>query len=131
MMTDPIADLLTRIRNASRARQERVELPWSRLKEQVARVLESEGYLTAIETTGDGYLRRLRITLRYDKIRGSVIAGIARVSKPGLRVYVPVAEIPQVQGGLGISVLSTSKGVLVDRDARREGVGGELMFSVW
>jgi small subunit ribosomal protein S8 len=131
MMTDPIADLLARIRNAARARHERVEIPWSRLKEQVARVMGTEGYVAEVAVTGEGKDKRLCVTLRYDKGRGSVISGLRRVSTPGLRVYAGAAEIPKVQDGLGISILSTSKGVLVDREARRLGVGGEVLVSVW
>jgi small subunit ribosomal protein S8 len=131
MMTDPIADLLTRIRNAARARHERAEIPWSRLKEQIARVMAAEGYVAEVAVTGEGRERRLCVTLRYDKGRGSVISGLRRVSAPGLRVYAGAAEIPKVQDGLGISILSTSKGVLVDREARRLGIGGEVLVSVW
>ncbi len=131
MMTDPIADLLTRIRNAARARHERADIPWSQLKEKVARVMEAEGYLAEVAVAGEGKDKRLRVVLRYDKGRASVISGLQRVSTPGLRVYAGSAEIPKIQDGLGISILSTSRGVLVDREARRLGIGGEVLCSVW
>jgi small subunit ribosomal protein S8 len=131
MMTDPIADMLTRIRNATNARKPSVDVPYSREKERIARVLVSEGYLTSASMI-DGEPRGiLRIELRYDPQRRPVILGIRRVSRPSLRVYVGADEIPSVRRGLGINVLSTPKGVLVDRDARRENVGGELLCTVW
>jgi small subunit ribosomal protein S8 len=131
MMTDPIADLLTRIRNATRARKASVDVPFSREKERVARVLVAEGYLasaTMIEGEPRGVLR---VELRYDPQRRPVILGIRRVSRPSLRVYVGAKDIPAVRRGLGINILSTPKGVLVDRDARRENVGGEVLCTVW
>lgn len=131
MMTDPVADLLTRIRNATRARHERVEVPWSHFKEQLTRVMETEGFLGEVSVSGEGKDKRLRIALRYDDRRAPVITGMARVSRPGLRVYVGVNDIPMVRQGLGISILSTSAGVIVDREARRQGVGGEVVCSVW
>lgn len=131
MMTDPVGDLLTRVRNATRARHERVEIPWSRLKEQVTRVMEAEGFIGEVSVGGEGKDKRLRIALRYDDRRASVITGLARVSRPSLRIYVGVDDIPMVRQGLGISILSTSKGVIVDREARRQGVGGEVLCSVW
>jgi small subunit ribosomal protein S8 len=131
MMTDPIADLLTRIRNATGARKANVDVPWSRQKEEIARVLVEEGYLEGL-TVVDGEPRRvLRIDLRYDAQRRSVITGIRRVSRPSLRVYVGVKNIPPVRRGLGVNVLSTSKGVMVDRTARRENLGGEVICTVW
>jgi small subunit ribosomal protein S8 len=131
MMTDPIADFLTRIRNGARARHGQVQIPWSRLTERIARVMHDEGFLGEIATEDEGYRKRLRITLRYNDQRASVITGVARVSKPSLRVYVGCEEIPMVRHGLGISILSTPMGVLVDRDARRQRVGGEILCSVW
>ena len=131
MMTDPISDLLTRIRNANRARHDRVEAPWSRLKERVARVMEAEGFLSDVKAVGEGKDKRIEVRLRYDKQRRPVITDLARVSKPSLRVYVGVDEIPMVRRGLGVSILSTSKGVLVGREARQQGVGGEVLCSVW
>jgi small subunit ribosomal protein S8 len=131
MMTDPIADLLTRIRNANNARKASVDVPWSRQKEEIARVLVDEGYLegaTVVEATPRNILR---IDLRYDAQRRPVIIGMRRVSRPSLRVYVGVNDIPAVRRGLGVNVLSTPKGILVDRNARRENVGGEVICTVW
>ncbi len=131
MMTDPIADMLTRVRNATAARKASVDVPWSRHTEEIARVLVQEGYLGAAATIEAEPRRVLRIDLRYDNQRRPVITGIRRVSRPSLRVYVGMDKIPAVRGGLGINVLSTPKGVLVDRDARREKVGGEVICTVW
>jgi small subunit ribosomal protein S8 len=131
MLTDPTADLLTRIRNANRARKERVEVPWSRLKERIVQVMEAEGFLGGVKVVGEGLAKRLQLALRYDAHRTPVISGLARVSKPSLRVHVGVEEIPMVRRGLGISILSTSRGVIVDREARRQGVGGEVLCAVW
>jgi small subunit ribosomal protein S8 len=131
MMTDPIADMLTRIRNAAGARKASVDMPWSRLKTEIARVLVDEGYLesfTVVEATPRNVLR---IGLRYDAQRRPVIAGVRRVSRPSLRVYVGVKDIPNVRRGLGINLLSTPRGVLVDREARRAKVGGEVICTVW
>lgn len=130
-MTDPIADLLTRIRNGNQARKERVDVPWSRLKEDVARVLVSEGFLRDSAVVGEGIRKQLRLALKYDEQRRPVITGLKRESRPSLRVYVGKAKIPVVRAGLGISVLSTPSGVLVDREARSRGVGGEILCSVW
>lgn len=130
-MTDPIADLLTRIRNGNRARKERVDMPWSALKEAVARVLIAEGFLRDVAVVGEGTAKQLRLSLKYDDQRRPVISGIQRVSRPSLRVYVGKEEIPMVRGGLGINVLSTPAGVLVDREAKQRGVGGELLCAVW
>jgi len=130
-MTDPIADLLTRIRNGNQARKERVDAPWSRTKEALARVLVAEGFLTDYTVVGDGCSKQLRIVLKYDDQRRPVITGLRRASRPSLRVYVGKRSIPSVRGGLGINVLSTPAGILVDREARQRGVGGELLCSVW
>ncbi len=130
-MTDPIADLLTRIRNGNRGRKERVDVPWSTLKEAVARVFIAEGFLRDVAIVGEGVTKQLRLLLKYDDQRRPVISGIQRVSRPSLRVYVGKEEIPLVRGGLGINVLSTPAGVLVDREAKRRGVGGELLCAVW
>lgn len=130
-MTDPIADLLTRIRNGNRARKERVDVPWSTLKDAVARVLIAEGFLREATVVGEGAAKVLRLTLKYDDQRRPVISGIERVSRPSLRIYVGKEEIPLVRGGLGINVLSTPAGVLVDREAKQRGVGGELLCAVW
>jgi small subunit ribosomal protein S8 len=131
MMTDPIADLLTRIRNATGARKANVDVPWSRQKEEIARVLADEGYLETVTVVEEQPRRVLRIDLRYDGHRRSVITGIRRVSRPSLRVYVGVKDIPAVRRGLGVNVLSTSKGIMVDRNARRENLGGEVLCTVW
>jgi small subunit ribosomal protein S8 len=130
-MTDPVADLLTRIRNGNQARKERVDAPWSRTKEALARVLVSEGFLRDCTVVGDGTRRQLRVVLKYDDQRRPVITGLRRVSRPSLRVYVGTRSIPAVRGGLGINVLSTPAGVLVDREAKQRGVGGEILCSVW
>jgi small subunit ribosomal protein S8 len=131
MMTDPIADMLTRIRNATGARKLSVDVPWSKQKAEVARVLVEEGYLGGTSVVEGTPRNVLRIELRYDAQRRPVISGVRRVSRPSLRVYVGVDEIPSVRRGLGINVLSTPKGVLVDRNARREHVGGEVICTVW
>ena len=130
-MTDPIADLLTRIRNGNQGRKERVDVPWSRAKEALTRVLVAEGFLRDCAVVGEGPAKQLRIVLKYDDRRRPVITGLRRVSRPSLRVYVGKRSIPPVRGGLGINVLSTPAGILVDRDAKERGVGGELLCSVW
>ena len=131
MMTDPIADLLTRIRNGSMARHDRVELPHSRLKESVAVVLKSEGYLDDVRVSEGEDRKTLTVVLRYGRDRQSAIDGIRRVSSPGRRVYVRHDRIDRVCSGMGISILSTSRGVMTDREARRQRVGGELLCEVW
>jgi small subunit ribosomal protein S8 len=131
MLTDPIADLLTRIRNANNARKASVDVPWSRQKEEIARVLVDEGYLEGASVVDATPRNILRIDLRYDGQRRPVITGMRRVSRPSLRVYVGVKDIPAVRRGLGVNVLSTPKGILVDRNARRENVGGEVICTVW
>jgi small subunit ribosomal protein S8 len=131
MMTDPIADLLTRIRNAAHGRKASVDVPWSRQKEEIARVLVDEGYLGGVSVVEATPRNLLRIDLRYDAQRRPVISGLRRVSRPSLRVYVGVADIQAVRRGLGINVLSTPKGILVDRAARRENVGGVVICTVW
>lgn len=131
MLTDPVADMLTRIRNGARARKASVDVPWSHHKEAIAHVLVAEGYLTEAARVEATPRAILRLGLRYDDQRRSVIEGIERVSRPSLRVYVGSDEIPSVRRGLGINVLSTPKGVLVDREARKQGVGGEVLCRVW
>jgi small subunit ribosomal protein S8 len=130
MMTDPIADMLTRIRNATMAHHDRVELPHSRLKEHVATVLKSEGYIDDVRV-GTEEPRQLTLVLRYGRDRASAIDGLRRVSTPGRRVYVRHDRIERVCSGMGISILSTSRGVMTDRDARKQRVGGELLCQVW
>ncbi|MFO0647782.1 MAG: 30S ribosomal protein S8 [Polyangiales bacterium] len=132
MLTDPISDMLTRIRNATMARHERVSVPASRLKRAVAEILASEGYVSSVQTeSGDDGRESLTLVLKYGRDRAPVIEGIRRVSRPGRRVYVACDDIAKVRSGLGISVLSTSRGVMSDREARKQGVGGELLCEVW
>lgn len=134
MMTDPIADMLTRIRNGALARHDRVEMPYSRLKEHLGHVLKSEGFLDDVRVSESDDLtapRTLTLILRYGRDRQSAIDGLRRVSTPGRRVYVRHDRIPRVRSGLGVSILSTSRGVMTDRDARKQRVGGELLCEVW
>ena len=130
-MSDPLADFLTRIRNAGMVRYETVDVPMSNLKVDVAKVLRQEGYINDYEIIEDDKQGVLRIALKYGPNNELVISGIRRVSKPGLRQYVKADEIPQVLSGLGISILSTSKGVMTDREARRLHVGGEILCEAW
>ena len=131
MMTDPIADMLTRIRNAGLARHDRTEVPASHLKEAVAHILKSEGFIADVRPSeGDGP-KKLTIVLKYGRDRQSAIDGVRRVSRPGRRVYVRHDRIPRVLSGLGISILSTSSGLMSDREARRRKIGGELICEVW
>ncbi len=131
MMTDPIADMLTRIRNASMARHDRTEMPHSRLKEHVATVLKAEGYLDDVRVSEGEEPKTLTCVLRYGRDRQSAIDGIRRISTPGRRVYVRHDHIQRVCSGMGISILSTSRGVMTDREARKQRVGGELLCEVW
>jgi small subunit ribosomal protein S8 len=131
MMTDPIADMLTRIRNGAMARHDRVEMPHSKLKEHVAGVLKSEGYVDDVRTSESENPKMLVVVLRYGRDRQSAIDGLRRVSTPGRRVYVRHDRIDRVCSGMGISILSTSRGVMTDREARRQRVGGELLCEVW
>jgi small subunit ribosomal protein S8 len=131
MVSDPIADMLTRIRNAAMARHDRTELPASNLKLAVAKILKDEGYIADVQSSGEGPQRKLTIVLKYGRDRQSAIDGIRRVSRPGRRVYVQHDRIPRVLSGLGISILSTSRGLVSDRDARRLKLGGELLCEVW
>lgn len=129
--TDPIGDMLTRIRNASSARHEKVLVPRSRLKIRIAEVLKEEGFIKDFVVHEDGTQGAITVLLRYSADREPAISDIKRVSKPGLRRYVPNDSIPRVLNGMGIAILSTSKGVLVDREARKQKVGGELICTVW
>ena len=131
MMTDPIADLLTRIRNACRGRQAQVTMPHSRTKEAIARVMRDEGFLTDRAVTGEGAAKALVLHIRYSDGGEPVLSGIRRVSRPGLRRYSSSSEAPRVRGGLGVSILSTPIGLLPDREARRRNVGGEVICEVW
>ncbi len=132
-MTDPIADMLTRIRNANIAMHDEVRMPSSNLKEALAEVLEREGYIEGflVEETPDRPGRTLQVRMKYSPERARTISGIRRVSKPGLRVYSKSNEVPRVLGGLGVAVLSTSQGLLSDREARKRRVGGEVLCFVW
>ena len=130
-MTDPIADLLTRVRNANAARHEVVEVPSSNVKKAIANILLQEGYIKELEEYNDGVVPMLRISLKYGADKERVITGLKRISKPGLRVYCKKDEIPKVLSGLGIAIISTSTGLLVDREARKAGLGGEVVCYVW
>jgi small subunit ribosomal protein S8 len=130
-MSDPLADMLTRIRNAGMVRYETVDVPMSNLKVGVAKVLRDEGYIKDYQVIEDNKQGTLRIELKYGPHDEKVINGLRRVSKPGLRKYVKVDEIPKVMSGLGISILSTSKGIITDREARRLSIGGEILCEAW
>lgn len=130
-MTDPIADLLTRIRNGAQARKEFVDAPFSKVKERLVRVMEAEGYLAGHEVVEHGGHLTLRVQLKYDEKQTPVITGLRRISRPGLRRYVGSSRIPLVLGGLGVSIVSTPRGILTDREARRQGMGGEVICSIW
>lgn len=131
MLTDPIADMLTRIRNANLALHDAVEMPGSKLKAEIARVLREEGYIADYEVRDGEVGTDLVVRLKYDRDRRRVISGLERVSKPGRRVYVDRDGIPRVLGGMGIAVMSTSQGVITGHEARRRGIGGEVICSVW
>jgi len=131
MMTDPLADMLTRIRNANQALSERVSMPSSKLKEEVARILAEEGYIEGYEVQASGVKRRLELKLKYLPDRSRVLTGLRRVSKPGRRIYRGADDLPRVRGGLGVVLVSTSQGLLTDREARRRKLGGEVMCEVW
>ena len=128
-MTDPISDMLTRIRNAGRALQPVIELPHSRIKENVAKILKTEGYVNDVAVEGAG-IKKLKIRLKYNG-KKNVIEGLKRISKPGLRKYVGATEIPRVRGGLGVAVISTPEGVMTDAQARKKNIGGELLCYIW
>lgn len=130
-MTDPIADMLTRIRNGAKARHDQVSMPWSRVKEDVGRVLREQGFVRDVSVSGEVAKRTLTVRLSYTDAGESAITGIRRVSRPGMRVYSHSAEVPSVRGGLGVSIVSTPQGLLVDRDARKRKVGGEIICEVW
>jgi len=130
-MTDPIADMLTRIRNGVSAKHDRVSMPSSKLKVEIARVLKEEGFIRDYQVEADGSRPMLKIDLSYTGRKEPVLSGIKRVSKPGLRVYVQKREIPRVLGGLGVAILSTPQGVMTGRNARQKSVGGEILCYVW
>lgn len=130
-MTDPIADMLTRIRNANVVKHETVDVPASNMKKELARILLEEGFVRGYDVIEDGKQGIIRIQLKYGQSGERVISGLKRISKPGMRVYASNHEIPKVLNGLGISVISTSKGILTDKQARKENVGGEVICYVW
>ncbi|TGE33077.1 30S ribosomal protein S8 [Desulfosporosinus sp. Sb-LF] len=130
-MSDPIADFLTRIRNAGMVYHDKVEVPASRIKKELAELLKSEGYIKDVEFIADDKQGVIRMYLKYGPNRERVITGLKRISRPGLRVYAKKDEIPKVLGGLGIAVISTSKGIMTDKNARKEGLGGEVISYIW
>ena len=129
--SDPIADMLTRVRNALRAKHQKVDVPASKLKMELARILKEEGYITNFKLAEDGTQRSIRLYLKYTPTNEPAIACIERVSRPGCRVYVGSSDIPRVLGGLGVNILTTPRGVMTGRDARKAGVGGELLCQIW
>ena len=130
-ITDTIADLLTRIRNASAAKHDTVEVPASNLKKAICQILVDEGYIRSFTVTEDGKQGMIKIVLKYAEGKTSVIKGLRRVSKPGLRIYSNAEELPKVMKGLGIAIISTSKGLMTDREARRMNIGGEVLAFIW
>jgi small subunit ribosomal protein S8 len=130
-VTDPVADLLTRIRNANLAYKDELEVPVSKLNGAVLGILDAEGYIDGFERDGDGVHQAFKVRLKYDRKRQRTISGIRRVSKPGRRVYAGRGQLPRVLGGLGIAIVSTSQGVMTDKDASRKGIGGEVLAYVW
>ena len=130
-ITDPIADMLTRIRNANSAKHAQVDIPASNMKKAIAEILLDEGYISSFEEIKDDKQGIIRVTLKYDETGKRVISGLKRISKPGLRIYASKDELPQVLNGLGIALISTSKGIKTDKNARNEGLGGEVLAYVW
>lgn len=130
-MTDPIADMLTRIRNANMVRHANVEVPASNMKKTIAQILSDEGFIKGFEVIEDEKQGTIKITMKYDENKDRVITGLKRISKPGLRVYAKRNEVPRVLGGLGIAIISTSHGIMSDKQARKEGLGGEVICYVW
>jgi small subunit ribosomal protein S8 len=131
MLSDPIADMLTRVRNAIRARHPKVDVPASKLKVEIARILKEEGYIANFKVAEEGVKKTIKIYLKYGPDNQPIISEIERVSRPGCRVYVGREEIPRVLGGLGINILTTARGVMTGRDAHREKVGGEILCRIW
>jgi small subunit ribosomal protein S8 len=131
VMTDPIADMLTRIRNANQMKHETVEMPASKLKSEILAVLKSEGYITDYKLVADGVQGTIRVTLKYLQNKERAVRGLKKISKPGLRVYAKNDELPRVLNGLGIAIVSTSQGIMTDREARKKQVGGEVIAYVW
>ena len=130
-ITDTIADLLTRIRNASSAKHDTVEIPASNMKKAICQILEDEGYIKSYSVAEDGKQGMIKVILKYGEGKRPVIMGLKRVSKPGLRIYSNAQELPKVMKGLGVAIISTSKGVMTDRQARKENVGGEVLSFIW
>jgi small subunit ribosomal protein S8 len=131
-MSDPIADMLTRIRNANTAKHKTVDIPLSRVKLSITDILKSEGYVSDYEILEDGIKKTIRITLKYALEKNNrVIAGIKRISKPGLRIYSSSEKLPKVLGGLGVAIISTNRGIITDKDARKQGIGGEVLAFIW
>lgn len=130
-MTDPIADMLTRIRNGNMAKHETIDIPASNMKKEIANILLEEGFIKGFDVIEDGKQGIIRMQLKYGKNKEKVITGIKKISKPGLRVYAKKDEIPRVLGGLGIAIISTSRGIVTDKVARKEGVGGEVIAYIW
>lgn len=130
-ITDPIADMLTRIRNANSSRHETVNIPSSKIKVEIAKILLDEGYIAGYEVIEDGLQGIIKVTLKYGPNKQKVITGLKRISKPGLRVYATKEELPRVLRGLGIAIISTSKGIMTDKKARSENVGGEVLAFIW
>jgi small subunit ribosomal protein S8 len=130
-MTDPIADMLTRIRNANKAYHDRVIMPYSKIKTHIAEILQQEGYISGWTTEGEGVGHTVVVELKYGPNRERTIAGVRRISKPGLRVYAKATNLPKVLGGLGVAIISTSTGLLTDKQAAKRGVGGEVLAYVW
>ena len=130
-MNDPIADMLTRIRNANTAKHDTVDVPSSKIKLAIAQILLDEGYIASYKVIEDDKQGVIRVTLKYGENKSQVITGLRRVSKPGLRIYSSVDEMPKVMKGLGIAIISTSKGIMTDREARKQNVGGEVLAFVW
>ncbi|MCU1269224.1 MAG: rpsH [Acidobacteriaceae bacterium] len=130
-LTDPVSDMLTRIRNAIRARHQKVDVPASKLKVEIARILKEEGFISNFKATEEEGHKVVRIYLKYDTNNDAAISNVSRISRPGCRVYVRRTEIPRVLGGLGINILTTPRGVMTGRQARKQGVGGEVLCEVW
>lgn len=131
IVTDPIADMLTRIRNALRAKKEVVDVPASNMKKSIAEILKNEGFITDYQTTDENIQGVIKITLKYGPKKEAVLVGMKRISKPGLRVYTNYTEMPKVLNGMGIAIISTSKGVMTDKQARQNQIGGEVLAYIW
>lgn len=130
MFTDPISDMLTRIRNGAAAHKPDVAMPYSKLKHNLANILHKEGYIAGVNVRENG-VKTLEVTLKYDSAGEAIVNGLQRVSKPGQRIYVPMDRIPRTNGGLGITILSTSKGLMTDKEARKQKYGGEVLCQIW